>query len=264
MSSVTKDSPPAAFDALAPSYDRDFSAMPMARALRTRAHARLLALAAGGAALDLGCGTGEDARALASRGVRVAAADSSAAMRQQAGEKLRLFPTASVHAIDLNTPEADALPGPYALAYANFGVLNCVSDLRSVATWLAARIPPGGHLAFAVMGPFCLWEMLWHSLRGAPATARRRWRGQAVFRTQAGAIDIRYPSPAALTAAFAPAFRRTRLRPFGLFIPPSDIFPVFERRPRLARMLSALDAATAGLGPLAALADHYWIELQRQ
>jgi SAM-dependent methyltransferase len=264
MPSAPNPSPPAPFDALAASYDADFTASPLARALRQRAHARLLALVPpGSAALDLGCGTGEDARALAGRGVHVTAADSSPVMRECATRKLSAFPAASVHALDLNALPASALPGPYALAYANFGVLNCVHDLRDMATWLAARVLPGGYLAFAVMGPFCLWETLWHGLHGAHGIARRRWRGQAHFRTPTGQIELRYPAPRALTAAFAPAFRRTSLRPFGVFIPPSDVFPALARRPRLARMLTALDARTAGLQPLAALADHYWIELER-
>lgn len=73
--------PPQAFDPLASTYDSDFTNTAIGRYLRGRVQARLEQhFRAGDHVLELGCGTGEDARWLAGRGVAVLATDASAAM----------------------------------------------------------------------------------------------------------------------------------------------------------------------------------------
>jgi hypothetical protein len=49
----------------------------------------------------------------------------------------------------------------------------------------------------------------------------------------------------------------------GLFLPPSDAFAVIEKRPRLLRLLTALEDYCTRFAPLAYFADHYWIEFKR-
>ncbi|MFN8447316.1 MAG: class I SAM-dependent methyltransferase [Anaerolineae bacterium] len=91
--------------------------------------------------LELGCGTGEDALYLAGRGVRVTATDASPAMLAVARAKTADQPLVFVQPLDLNALPADfpAFDG----VFANFGVLNCLTDWRPLAAWLAQRIPPG-------------------------------------------------------------------------------------------------------------------------
>ncbi|MEM6454274.1 MAG: methyltransferase [Acidobacteriota bacterium] len=69
------------FDALAPSYDDDFTRTAVGRAQR-RAVWRLVddCFPAGGQVLELGCGTGVDAQRLAARGLQVLATDASPGM----------------------------------------------------------------------------------------------------------------------------------------------------------------------------------------
>jgi SAM-dependent methyltransferase len=259
----------AMFDSLAPTYDADFTRSQIARHLRARVHARLDRLCeAGDEVLELGCGTGEDALHLARRGVRVLATDTSAAMLAVAREKLAGYDHARVELLDLRDvamDKADAplrVPTGFRVAFANFGVLNCLDDWRPLAAWLAARITVGGHAAFAVMPPACLWEMAWHGLHGEWSVATRRWRRDgAAF----GAHSfIYYPSVARLTRDFAPWFRRVHVEPLGLLLPPSDIYGVIEKRPRLLRTLTALDDGVGRLPVLANFGDHYWIEFRRR
>lgn len=249
---------PAAFDALAPTYDHDFTASPIAQTLRARVHTRLSQhFAAGTHLLELGCGTGEDALQLAQRGVRVTATDASLAMLDAARFKTAAAPLVSVEALDLTN-----LPNDYAKfggVFANFGVLNCFADWKPLAAWLAERLPPRGIAAFAIMSPLCLWESIWHGAHGNFRTAFRRQRRGTIF----GTLPIHYPSIRRLTHDFAPYFRRVHVEPLGLFLPPSDAFGVVERRPRLLRALTALDQRTAHVSPLALFADHYWIEFER-
>lgn len=249
---------PAAFDALAPTYDQDFTASPIARALRARVHTRLSQHFAPVAhVLELGCGTGEDALYLAQRGVRVTATDASPAMRDAARAKTASTPLVSVEPLDLAQ-----LPSDYTKfdgVFANFGVLNCLADWQPLAAWLANRLPARGIAAFAVMSPLCLWEVGWHGAHGDFRTAFRRQRRGTIF----GALPIHYPSIRRLTAEFAPHFRQVHVEPLGLFLPPSDVYAVIERRPRLLRALTALDQRFSHVSPLALFADHYWIEFER-
>ena len=72
--------PRSAFDELAQAYDSTFSGSVLGRLLRERVWWRLdSAFGAGQRVLDVGCGTGEDAMHLASRGVHVVATDASSA-----------------------------------------------------------------------------------------------------------------------------------------------------------------------------------------
>jgi SAM-dependent methyltransferase len=267
-----------AFDALAPTYDSDFTSTPIARYLRERAHERLNAhFGAGDTVLELGCGTGEDALRLAQRGVRVVATDSSPLMLDAARAKTAGEPGITVARLDLRAlpPIHDSLGAQHETplselnlfdgVFSNFGPLNCLDNWRPLAAWLAARVKPGGVAAFGVMSPFCLWEMVWHGLHGDWRTAIRRLGGGAAFKPDDAdeTLIIHYPTVRRLTHDFAPYFRRARVLPLGVFLPPSDVYGVAERRPRLLRTLLALEQQVRGLDVLALAADHYWIEFRR-
>jgi len=78
-----------AFDKLAPDYDASFTATPLGTLLRQAVWSRLDAsFAPGQRVLELGCGTGEDAVHLASRGVHVLATDASPVMAETARRKV--------------------------------------------------------------------------------------------------------------------------------------------------------------------------------
>jgi SAM-dependent methyltransferase len=325
----------AVFDPLAPTYDDDFTRSPIAQHLRVRVHARLDArVVAGESALELGCGTGEDALHLARRGVRLTATDASAAMLAVAQAKLRgyenvtfvqfnlsdldheggkssefrVLSTEEAHGSETLTPHlaprtkntqySELSTRNYSLVFANFGVINCFSDWQPLARWLAARVSVGGHVAFGVMSPLCAWETLWHAAHGDFRTATRRWRNGTPFTVHGSQFSVHnakdsthsehrtqnteqnllhreprtenreppliyYPSIRRLIRDFAPYFRRVHVEPLGVFLPPSDVYGVLEKRPRLLRALTRLDDSIGRWRALALLADHYWIEFRR-
>ena len=76
-------------------------------------------------------------------------------------------------------------------------------------------------------------------------------------------LTVFYPTVRVFEDSFTPWFRRTRLRALGLFLPPSDVYPVIERRPRLLGALMALDRRFGQAGQFANYADHFWIEFAR-
>lgn len=256
---------PDLFDTLAVDYDQAFTHTRVAQWLRGRTHQRLERLfPPGSRLLELGCGTGEDARWLAGRGCQVLATDRSPVMLAAARAKTANQPNIELKPLDLTTLPAD-FPGNFDGVFSNFGALNCLPNWETFAQWLADRVSPGGKLAFAIMGRFCLWETMWHSLHGDFRTASRRWGGQAAFRLpdEPTQQTIYYPTPGYLACVLAPHFERTALLPLGVWLPPSDASGAIERRPQL---LAALTAAEERLGDwplLAPIADHYWIEFRR-
>jgi SAM-dependent methyltransferase len=259
-------SAPAPFDALAGDYDRSFTDTLIGRWLRDRAQARLAArYGAGDRVLEIGCGTGVDALFLAQRGVIVTATDASAIMLDAARARISAGLPVTLARLDLNALPADGFNEHlYDGAFASFGPVNAAADTAALAAWLAARVRAGGVVCLGVMGPLCLWEIGWHALHGDFRTAGRRLGGQAQFTPPGGpAMTVYYPSVGALTRAFAPWFARVHVASLGLCLPPSDIGGVIERRPRLLRLLTALEARAAGVPVLARLADHYWIEFER-
>jgi SAM-dependent methyltransferase len=257
------------FDSLAPTYDADFTHTRSAQLLRARVHHRLLKhLRAGDHVLELGCGTGEDALFLAQSGIYVTATDDSPAMLETTRAKIADHPLVTLQSLNLsNLPPTEQASNPkFNLIFANFGVLNVLPDWRPLAAWLAQQLPSGGIAAFGVMSSTCLWEIAWHGAHGDFRTATRRLRKSASFRPvkNAEAMAIYYPSIRRLTRDFAPYFRRTHVEGLGLFLPPSDVYAVIERRPRLFALLAGLEGRFAHLPMLAGFADHYWIEFTRK
>ena len=250
-----------AFDALAASYDSEFSNRPIARLLRERVHERLsVHLKPGMRALDLGCGTGIDSLWMAENGAQVTALDASPAMLEITRKRLAAHSEAQVAAFDYNHLPTDAYKGPFELVLADFGALNMLEDWRPLAEWLISRVSPGGVLCVAVMTRFCLWESAWNFLHLKPGRAMRRWGGTAAFGDQ----TVTYPLVVHVVRAFMPEFRITHKRGLGIFLPPSEMFEVVEKRPRLMRLLSRVDDWFWRHGTGTRIADHAWLELTRQ
>ncbi len=249
---------PEAFDNFAATYDAKFVHRLPGRWLREAVWRQLVPYVRPGMrALDLGCGTGEDAAWMARAGCHVVAADGAPAMLRVTSRKAKQWGVGdrvTTRLFDLNAP--GGLGGPFDLVLSNFGALNCAADLRPLAAGLGAAVAPGGIVAAVVMGHFCAWETLWHGLR-LKRTALRRWRGRATADIGGRAIPIRYWSPREIAKAFSADFGVLSVHPVGLFLPPSDLFGAIERRPRLFAALAGYEARVASWAPLARLSDHH-------
>lgn len=234
-----------AFDALAADYDALWNATAVGMSQREAVWSHVDSLfCPGDCILDLGCGTGEDAIHFASRAVEVYAIDASAAMVRTARRR-------GVNAHQRTVEALANLEGEFNGVISNFGVLNCVDDLTSVASQLSRLVLPGGFAAICVMSSFCLWETLHFLLRGRPRQAFRRLaRGRV--RSSLG-FDIHYPSAAQLKRAFRDQFQLIGQYGVGLCVPPSYVHGVAEET--IGR-LSRLDQRLAHLLLLRAMADH--------
>jgi len=239
----------AVFDTVAERYDAEFTATRLARWLRPRVWAHL-DFPSGSRVLELGCGTGEDARHLAERGMSVHATDVSPAMLEVARRKTPETVTFEVQ--DANDLD---VRGPFDGGFANFGVLNCVADLPTLATRLPIRL--GGRFVAVVMAPFCLWETAWYLLHADLGRASRRWR-PATATIDGQSLPVWYPSARTLAHAFAPYFELRHCEGLGTLLPPSYLAHLVERWPEWPARLD-------GHLPFGHLwADHYIAVFERQ
>lgn len=135
--------------------------------------------------LEINCGTGEDAVRLACLGHSVIATDISEKMIEKARYKTALlkedleFFVCSFEnlALHFNDKKFD-------LIISNFGGLNCIDKnaVEKLGLQLSEMLQPNGKLFLVLMGRYCLWEIIYFSIRGRINTAFRRQRKSAIFK----------------------------------------------------------------------------------
>jgi ubiquinone/menaquinone biosynthesis C-methylase UbiE len=234
----------AAFDQIASEYDRLWTCSAVGRLQREAVWRHIGDLfEPGQSALDLGCGTGEDALRVMRAGLRVRAIDASAQM-------VRIACDRGVDAEILSIENCGLLDETFDAVLSNFGALNCVEDLKSLREPLARVVRPGGHMAICVIGRFCAWETVWFLLHRQPSKAFRRWRKKVLSSL---GIRVFYPSKERLAAALRPTFTLVSWCGIGLCVPPSYVTGLSAG---FLQKLDALDRRIADWPLLRGLADH--------
>lgn len=269
------------FDSVARDYDAAFTKTAVGRLLRERVWQILVDLGIGGLgyldannsnqqtpkslnqqALELNCGTGEDAVWLAQQGFWVLATDISPVMVALTENKARQ--NGAIGRIQTQVrsfAEVGNLEGPFDLVFSNFGGINCASpeELRKLSLDLQKLVAPGGYFVAVVMSRFCWWETLYYLLKMKPREAFRRWSRESVQACldENTTVPTWYYSPDEIRRHF-PDFQAKRVLPVGFWLPPSYLNPFFEKRPRLLGLLNFLEknGAPAWLAPAA---DHFLI-----
>ena len=264
------------FDQVAPFYDDLYSAK--ANAVMAWLRRENLALMQevfppGGYVLDIGCGTGEEAVALARAGYRVLATDVSPRMVALTMRRARAAGVAHrVQGVALAASDLVALHRPrhFDGAYASFGSLNCEPNLPAVAEALARLLKPGAVVVCSVMARWCPFEVVWFALHGRGQEATRRWsRGWhdarvAVGNGEAVEVPVRYLSLGDVAHAFAPHFSVTRALAFPLLLPPPYLDDLFRRFPRFWRWVEKVERAVREVWPWNRLGDHILLVLKRE
>ena len=259
MTAVTGLSPAAlAFDSVAAAFDARFGTWRSVAAQRRAVRNELAkAFPVGSRLIELGGGTGEDARWLATRGRDVTLTDPAPAMVARARAKLEGLANVRALVASAERIGAIAAPGdpPFDGAYSNFAALNCVTDLDTVSRGLGALLRPGAPALLVLFGTACPGEAIVECARGRPRNALRRLaRGDVPARLDGHHFVVRYHRAAAIRRAMAPWFAYRGRIGIGVFVPPSAAEPWISRHPGLLDIQERLDRALAR--PLAALGDH--------
>jgi SAM-dependent methyltransferase len=245
-----------AFDHVAAGYDESFGTNPVGLLFRYVFQERLRTLLPPGArAVDLGCGTGEDALFLASRGVTVLGLDASASMVQRARDKASARGLAARSRFEVRRLEQlEAADGVFDGAYSNFGALNC-ADLVALGQALAAALRPGAPVLLSLMGRHPLPAMAERAL-----TAHGQARGREPAQVAGLAVPVEYPTRREAQRLLGRVWRWRRGFALGVLVPDPSHAPWVERHPQAFGVLAAFEALLRGWPLLRGLGDHIVLE----
>ena len=260
---------PSPFDAIAPSYDDDYTDTTVGRYQRAVVTDILTRrFRSGMRILEIGCGTGVDTVFLARQGIRVTAIDASPRMvdiaRQRVAEA-RLEDLVELKACSAEEV-ACATPGePFDGLFSDFGVLNCLDNPELIGTLAGNWLKPGGYAVLCLIGRWCAWEIAAHIVQLQPRTAfRRLQRDGADVSIGEASVHVIYPPPKTAVEICKPHCWHLISTGVGVLIPPSYMNPLVDRFPRSFRFLRSLDTYFNRLPLFNNLGDHYCLELQRQ
>lgn len=261
------------FDRSAPSYDDQIAPNPAMQYMRRISLSTLLStFRSGQRVLEIGCGTGEEAVALARHGIRVLATDLSPQMVQRAQRRAIAagldgrIQVRCLAAGQLVTLQDEWGEGAFEGAYSSFGPLNGEPNLGPVSEALSILLRRGSPLVASVMNRYCAFETLWYLAHGLPRQAIRRWRGRTMAPVSpdlASLVPTWYHTPHSFARAFAPAFRKCCCRALPLLLPPPFAASLWQERARWVQRLVRWEERLAPQWPFHAMGDHYLIILQR-
>jgi SAM-dependent methyltransferase len=270
---VTADAA-AAFDRLAARYDEELSprANPLVPMIRQRFYTAVARhFPPGATLLELGCGTGTDALALAARGHRVVASDLAPAMIERARAKAAAAPAAVASALDFHALGVAALaerwPGLGLRVdgvYSNLAPLNCELSLGPLRALLEQALPAGGRFLAVVLPRVCPLEIALFLATGKPRAALRRFARAPEADVGGQRFPMRYLGPDDFDRALGPGFRRLETRALGLLLPPLRFGPAFARVPHLLGGLAHLEDRVADWPGLARMGDHILLAYERR
>lgn len=263
----------AGFDHAAHSYDGEIGGNLSMQYMRRVSLAVLEAsFSEGQQVLEVGCGTGEEALALARRGVRVVATDLSAEMVAIAREKVRtaeldhLVEVCQIAASDLNRLVDVHGASTFDGAYSSFGALNGERDLGGVGRSLCRLLRPHGRVVVSVMSRWYVFEVCWFLSHGRPIQAARRWRGHALAHVSPSLTDrvlTWYYTPRAFARSWAPDLYPVSCQALPFLLPPPYAAHLWHRYPWILRQLQWWETALSTRWPFRSLGDHFLMVLQR-
>ncbi len=249
------------FDHVAEAYDCHFTDTLIGRFQRAQVYKALKkakALHLQKTIFEINCGTGVDADYFYNMGHDVIATDVSEKMINYAqlhrAKKISFY-TLNFEGIanDTNFLKSDLL-------FSNFGGLNCINDnkLKEFCSEVSHAQQSGNQLAFVIMPRFCFMESLYFLIKGQFRSVFRRRQKEGVFANVEG-VKVRtyYHSSKAVIKFLGSDYQIKRIKPIGLFVPPSYIEQAFENKTWLFNFFKGLDLVFSRFSIFADVADHY-------
>jgi ubiquinone/menaquinone biosynthesis C-methylase UbiE len=260
-----------AYDAYAPRYDRLLDENRINAYMRRRTQQVLLSTFESGSRLiELGCGTGDEAIALAAHGCEIFAFDPSPRMVAVASQKaaatrtegtVRWFVGRSADlARQLGSPP---LPMSFDGAYASFS-LSYERDLSSVSEGLAPWIRSGGQFVVAAMNRVCGAELAAAFLSGHPGLAGRRLAARTLHKVGEVATPVFPRTMRDIAEAFREHFVLEQGRALPAILPPPYFNRMLGRWPALVEVLARMDPYVGTLPVVRSLGDHNLLRFRRR
>lgn len=256
----------ALFDALAATYDKDFTFTVVGKAQRQQVYDHIDAIISVPKALDileLNCGTGEDALYFASKGHQITATDISAEMLDVVRTKMKSKdeqPNVHLMQLDINELGASFSGKSFDVVFSNFGGLNCLSpdQMEQLSQNLIQLLRPGGLFIAVVMPELCVWESTYFFLKlQFDKVLRRKKTMEAAPISAQIKVPTFYYSPEKLVNLFSSQFNNRLVAPVGFFVPPSYLNAFFKNKPFLIKIFHWLDLRLPKTRFFASASDHF-------
>jgi ubiquinone/menaquinone biosynthesis C-methylase UbiE len=263
------------YDLIAASYDDVEVANAVGRRVRKRMQDALFrSFRPGDRVLELGCGTGIEALALAARGVDVVATDLSEAMVERVREKVKARNLSNVAVRRLAAHNVGRLAHEFGEAsfqgaYAHGGVLNMDPRLGDVADGLARLLRPTGRFLCTVVNQASLFEVLFYPLVLKPRKAFRRLGNvipipiTSLDPFKRYVVPTRFYSPRTFVRIFENAFALHRLEGLQILLPPWNLAEYVDRLEPLARAVETVERRLADKAPFNAWGSLFLAEFVR-
>ena len=241
------------YDLISSSYDNVEAVNPVGRRLRAKMQQALLrTFLPGDHVLELGCGTGIEALALARNDIEILATDLSAGMVEKVRRKATELGVGNLEVRCLAASEIDCIvsefgKGAFDGAYSHGGALNMDPQLGKVARGLASLIRPSGKFLCTIVNQASLFETVFYPLVLKPRKAFRRLGNDVpipISRLRPHdryVVPTRFYSPRAFTRIFQPEFALRRLEGLQIVLPPWNLVNLVTRLAPVMRGFEAIE-----------------------
>jgi SAM-dependent methyltransferase len=263
------------YDLISETYDHVEAANWVGRRLREHMQSALFrTFRPGERVLEIGCGTGIEALALAQRGVHVVATDLSEDMVQLVRRKAdalgaRDLVLRRLAAHEIGSLEAEFGAASFDGAYSHGGVMNMDPRIEEVAAGLRSLLHPGARFLSTVVNQTSLFEAVFYPLVLKPRKGYRRLghdvpipitRHEA-YRTYV--VPTRFYSPRSFVRALGDGFALRRLEGLQILLPPWNLSDYLDRLGPLARAVEAIEGRLADKRPFNSWGSIFLAEVER-
>jgi len=250
-------------DGIAGSYDDMLDSSISARAIRDYfQNAIFTTIKPGEHLVEIGCGTGTDAIALAEMGIRVTATDISPKMIEETRAKVNAKSLAEL--IKTELLDADKLASLNRNVFdgliSNLNAVNYLKDINSFSENAFAILKPGGKVFLVMLNKVCVWEVMYYFFKFRPITAFKRLiKREKDFKTE---MILYFPCRA--WKIFSKHFQVNKTRGFGYLYPPDGLSAFHKRHLKFFSKLQGLENFFCSTFPFYCLCDHFFIEMTRK
>ncbi len=260
------------YDLVAASYDDVEGRNELSeRVRRYTLEAALKVFKPGDRILELGCGTGRDAVALARRGIRVDGTDVSPAMVATAKARVRRENLGKMVSIRCAAAaSAASTGGPYEGAFSNGAVLNLEPDLEAVARGLHHSLSSGSFAVLTAANRLSLFELAFYPIVLRPRKAFRKLGREVpipVSREGNGrtyVVPTRFLTPREFFSAFRSGFEMAHQRGIQVLTPPWNLVDMARLIHPVIQSLERIEDRMGTAPGLRSLGAIYLVSLVRK